>query len=194
MTYEEKYGVKKAKEIKEKIRLANIGQERSKAACEAMSKAQMGNQNSKGNCLSKKARKTISRKLTGRILSKKTRKKMSIARNARIISDEQRIKLSIVQGGDGDLERIDKEKNRQRDRCKIRKWRKKVYKRDNFKCIWCDKGGELNAHHIFPWAKFPNKQYDINNGATLCVDCHEDIRGLEIQFISYFQMVYKLAL
>jgi len=57
-------------------------------------------------------------------------------------------------------------------------WRKLVYNKDNYTCKICgDRGGcghrvKLNAHHILPYAKYPNVRYDISNGITLCEKCH----------------------
>lgn len=62
-----------------------------------------------------------------------------------------------------------------------RNWRKAVYARDNYTCQICGaktfkglgKTIKLNADHIKPWALFPELRFDINNGRTLCVDCHK---------------------
>jgi len=52
-------------------------------------------------------------------------------------------------------------------------WRLSVFERDNFTCQSCgEKGGKLNADHIKPWVFFPELRYKIDNGRTLCVDCH----------------------
>lgn len=52
-------------------------------------------------------------------------------------------------------------------------WRKSVFERDNYTCQECGKrGGLLEAHHIKPFAYFPESRYDLNNGKTLCLECH----------------------
>ena len=62
-----------------------------------------------------------------------------------------------------------------------RKWinlAKKCYKRDNFTCQNCNKkGGQLNAHHILPWAGNKELAFDINNLITLCVSCHAKVHN-----------------
>lgn len=57
-----------------------------------------------------------------------------------------------------------------------RKWRKEVFRRDDYTCQYClIKGCFLHAHHIKSWAKFPELRFDLNNGLTLCKDCHYEI-------------------
>jgi len=52
-------------------------------------------------------------------------------------------------------------------------WRSKVFVRDNFTCQECGaKGVELNAHHIKSSTYYPETRFDINNGVTLCLECH----------------------
>ncbi len=52
-------------------------------------------------------------------------------------------------------------------------WRKSVFERDNYTCQFCNQvGGKLNADHIKPFALFPDLRLDIDNGRTLCKDCH----------------------
>lgn len=55
-----------------------------------------------------------------------------------------------------------------------RKWRIAVYQRDYYTCQGCEKvGGKLNAHHIKSFAHYQELRFDINNGVTLCEDCHQ---------------------
>lgn len=52
-------------------------------------------------------------------------------------------------------------------------WRISVFERDNYTCVDCGKiGGKLNADHIKPFALFKELRFDINNGRTLCTECH----------------------
>ena len=53
-------------------------------------------------------------------------------------------------------------------------WRKAVYERDNYTCVWCgnNESGNLNADHIKPFCDYPELRFAIDNGRTLCVPCH----------------------
>lgn len=53
-------------------------------------------------------------------------------------------------------------------------WRSNVYTRDNWTCQTCRKRGiYIEAHHIKSWAEYPKLRYDIENGVTLCRECHK---------------------
>lgn len=54
-----------------------------------------------------------------------------------------------------------------------KEWRTAVFKRDGYTCQTCGKrGGVLEAHHIKPKCAFPDLVFDVDNGVTLCHDCH----------------------
>lgn len=68
-------------------------------------------------------------------------------------------------------------RGRERDTIKKRPeyiaWRKAVFERDNYTCQMCSqRGGELQADHIKPFAFFPELRTELSNGRTLCKDCH----------------------
>jgi len=53
-------------------------------------------------------------------------------------------------------------------------WRKAVFERDNYTCIWCGcKDKKIHADHIKPFALYPKLRFAIDNGRTLCIDCHK---------------------
>lgn len=53
-------------------------------------------------------------------------------------------------------------------------WRRGVFERDDWTCIWCGlRGDVLHADHIKPWALFPELRFALDNGRTLCVECHK---------------------
>ena len=57
-------------------------------------------------------------------------------------------------------------------------WIKLVFERDNYECQKCGQiGHKLNAHHIYPWAKFKDKRFELENGITLCVKCHRQVHS-----------------
>lgn len=57
-----------------------------------------------------------------------------------------------------------------------KEWRRAVFKRDNYTCQNCGKrGGRLNADHIKPFILYPELILNVDNGRTLCVECHKKI-------------------
>lgn len=69
-------------------------------------------------------------------------------------------------------------------------WRKAIFERDKYTCQICEKvGGNLQADHILPYASFPEYRWDLNNGRTLCIDCHKntDTYARKVKRVTIFQ-------
>ena len=72
---------------------------------------------------------------------------------------------------------ISKERHLLMGQIEYKEWRSKVFQRDNWTCQTCQtRGVYLEAHHIKPWAKFPEFRYEVSNGVTLCLPCHNLLR------------------
>ncbi len=55
-------------------------------------------------------------------------------------------------------------------------WRNAVKLRDLDVCQACGEWqGESHAHHILPWAEFPDHRFDVDNGLTLCAECYKQV-------------------
>lgn len=46
-----------------------------------------------------------------------------------------------------------------------------VFKRDNHRCVNCSLPA-VDAHHIVDRSLFPDGGYDIDNGVSVCAECH----------------------
>jgi 5-methylcytosine-specific restriction endonuclease McrA len=59
---------------------------------------------------------------------------------------------------------------------KYYKWRGEILKRDNYTCQVCGRGRkqgiQLHVHHLNSFAHNEDGRLDVNNGVTLCKDCH----------------------
>ncbi len=109
--------------------------------------------------------------LKGKPLTMETRKKMSVTQLAR------REKHWFWKGG------VSTQNQLIRRSFEYRLWREMVWKRDNWKCVWCGKRQGWNkelqrriiihADHIKPFAYFPELRFALDNGRTLCFDCHK---------------------
>lgn len=104
--------------------------------------------------------------------------KMRLAHKGNIKTPETRLKLSQAmlgpkapnwQGGKTEKSIII------RHSLEYRLWREAIFKRDNYMCQDCgdDTGGNLQAHHIKPFALYPELRFEISNGVTLCEPCHK---------------------
>lgn len=112
-----------------------------------------------------KIRDKIRKTLTGRKMSLEALKKLSEGRKGE--------KSHFWKGG------ITKKSVIIRNSLEYKLWREAVFERDNFTCVWCGiKSGKgiaviLNADHIKPFAHYPELRFAIDNGRTLCRECHK---------------------
>lgn len=71
-------------------------------------------------------------------------------------------------------------------------WAVRVKERDSYACVDCGASGvKLHAHHIETWKDCPDKRYDVANGVTVCIPCHEVRHGR--QFAKWVHQVGKIS-
>lgn len=73
-----------------------------------------------------------------------------------------------------------------------KKWRDNVLKRDDYTCQLCGRTDDeaiLNVHHIEKYSDNEELRVDVNNGITLCYDCHKKIFSKEKEFEDYFKQL-----
>lgn len=58
-------------------------------------------------------------------------------------------------------------------------WRKKIFERDDYTCGVCEhRGDSLVAHHLDGWNWAKDRRFDLDNGITLCKECHYDFHNI----------------
>ena len=61
-------------------------------------------------------------------------------------------------------------------RVELKNWAKEILERDNYTCQKCGmrfrEKGIMEVHHVKPVSKYPSLALDIENGITLCKNCH----------------------
>ena len=167
-------------EHKKKIGDALRGIKRGPMTEEHKKKIGIASKNRPGGCFSRESRIRAGKATKGRVVSEETRKKMSIVKLGKKRPLEVRLKMSqtaLTRGvwnkGTARVER--KEEKKIRQSIELRLWREAVFARDNWTCQKCGKvGGVLNAHHIKGFTAFAELRTSIENGVTLCKECHAE--------------------
>ena len=75
-----------------------------------------------------------------------------------------------------------------------KEWRRKVLRRDSYKCQMpgCKRRGKrMQVHHIQKWSSASSLRYDASNGITLCGDCHNEVNGKEEMYIRLFYNIIQ---
>ena len=74
-----------------------------------------------------------------------------------------------------------RENSRRKDRRgSAKRWTNNVFKRDGYICQKCKASGTkaiLHAHHIKSIKDYPKLKWILDNGITLCLDCHNKVHG-----------------
>ena len=140
---------------------------------------------------SEETRRKMSESHMGQILSEKQKYKISEANKDP--SEERRRKQSEAQKGKKHWNwqgGITPYRNRLYESHAYQAWRRSVFERDHFTCQMCgdDGGNNLQAHHIKPVRQHKNDLliFDVDNGITLCKDCHKPTIRRESDFESFF--------
>ncbi len=153
-------GRKHTEETKKKMSEKSLGRKHDESAINKMKKAAKERIEKNGYMVSPEAILKMSRTLTGRNLTEEHKANIGNA-----LKGEN---APSWKGG------ITPQKVRIRKSREYRMWRKSVFERDNWTCVFCnERGGNLEADHIKPFAFYPELRFEIENGRTLCVPCHK---------------------
>lgn len=122
----------------------------------------------------------------GKKLTSEHKEKIRLSSIGRKHTEHTKKKLSIIHSGKPKLHirgennpnwkgGVTNKNNQLRKSLEYKLWRRAVFERDKYKCIWCgDKtSGNLEADHIKPFAYYPELRFAIDNGRTLCKECHK---------------------
>lgn len=72
------------------------------------------------------------------------------------------------------------ENHKLRTSSKYQEWRLKVLKRDNYTCGICKSiTKSLQVHHKTNFSTDIENRYNIDNGITLCLECHKKLHHTE---------------
>lgn len=149
-----------------------------------IAEALKGNKNGIGHVISLEHKENLRKIHKGKSLSQETKQKISKANKGKkkpVRSKEHCDKLSLMQlnkvkegkhnfykGG------ITKGNKFIRTSREYKLWRKAVFERDRWTCIFCGyRGSNIQADHIKRFSDYPELRFSIDNGRTLCYNCHK---------------------
>jgi hypothetical protein len=72
-------------------------------------------------------------------------------------------------------------------------WGKEILARDGYRCMVCGETGKVVPHHILPWGKYADLRFDLNNGITLCKECHYITYKREEEYAHIFQDLLEVC-
>ena len=187
-----------AQSTRELLRRANVGRHPSIETRTKMTAAHLGLKPSLGCYPSEETKRKMSTAHLGHHLSDEGKAKVSAAKLGHHMSDETKAKDAAVHLGlkaspetraklcaihkdqRGPLNPywkggISPENDRIRNSPEYAVWRTAVFERDHFTCQDCgdNTGGNLEAHHMKPFATYRELRFVVDNGKTLCLKCHK---------------------
>lgn len=202
-TFEKQFGKEKAEKIKKKMSKNTKklfdeglihgmkGKHHTKESREKMSKAVLKNHANywKGKPRSEETKEKIRLAHLGKKQTKESIEKRVRKIKGKKRSEKTRIKISLAHTKEKEFTGFKRTFNKRlRGNLKYIEWRKAVYERDNYTCQDCfRKNLYLMAHHIIflndilkqnniislEQAENCKELWDLDNGITLCVKCHQ---------------------
>lgn len=164
-----KKGVQKHSEAtKDKMRKSHIGKKHSKKTREKISES------NKGKIISKETREKLRKVLSGRKnpISEATIKKISEAKKGKPQPWNSGKNHHNWKGG------ITSENNKIKSSIEWRLWREAVFARDKWTCQKCERKNNFNPHHIKNFSQYHKLRFEVDNGVTLCSDCHKEFHRI----------------
>ncbi len=192
-----------SEETKRKIGNSNEGKKHSEEFRKRISERQ------KGRILSEETKEKIRNGNKGKVMSEEAKRKISEANKGK------KLNYPIWNKGKRGLQKPSEETRKRmseshkgkkshfwrggltensfiiRNSFEYKLWRTAVFERDNYTCIWCGvKSGngktiKLNADHIKPFCDYPELRFAIDNGRTLCENCHRKTNTFAGRIKSY---------
>ena len=174
------FGIKPSEETRRKLSESHKGKKRHPFTEEhkrKMSAWQIGKK------LSEETKRKIANTLTGKKHPRKFTK----------FSEERRRKMSLARIGEKSHRwkgGVTKKNQIIRNSVEYKLWREAVFKRDNFTCQFCGvRGYRLQADHIRPFSLFPELRFALDNGRTLCKNCHKKTYSYGSKQIIQLEMI-----